>query len=191
MLDWIKKIGKETPEFWKNYTSKFETKSNRFVVISCETSGKNPETDVILSVAGIGVSNNSVCISDSFEIKINYEENDLKIIKPSINATLNPIEALKSFLEFVENAKLVSYHVDFEVDIINKMLSNLNCGKLKNEVFDLEVMHKKSENNLGKQFTLRELFEIYAVEKSDRNTAAMDAFSMSILFLKLKSKLKL
>jgi 3-methyladenine DNA glycosylase AlkC len=38
MLDWLKNINKEHPEFWKNYVSKFDKKSTRFVVLSTETS---------------------------------------------------------------------------------------------------------------------------------------------------------
>ena len=34
MLDWLKIIHKEYPEFWKLYLSKFEKKSNRYVVLS-------------------------------------------------------------------------------------------------------------------------------------------------------------
>ena len=49
MLDWIKNINKEYPEFWKTYLSKFEKKSNRFVVLSTETTGLSLEKDVILS----------------------------------------------------------------------------------------------------------------------------------------------
>ena len=37
MLDWLKNINKEYPEFWKNYISKFDEKSSRFVVLSTET----------------------------------------------------------------------------------------------------------------------------------------------------------
>jgi hypothetical protein len=49
MLEWIKNINKELP-FWKTYLAKFDKKSNRYVVISTETTGMNPEKDVILSI---------------------------------------------------------------------------------------------------------------------------------------------
>jgi DNA polymerase-3 subunit epsilon len=65
MLDWIKNI-KELPEFWKTYLSKFDKKSNRYVVISTETTGLNPHKDVILSIGAFAVDD-SLFISDSFE----------------------------------------------------------------------------------------------------------------------------
>jgi DNA polymerase-3 subunit epsilon len=67
MLDWIKNINKELPEFWKTYLSKFDKKSNRYVVISTETTGLNPHKDVILSIGAFAVVDDSLFISDSFE----------------------------------------------------------------------------------------------------------------------------
>jgi DNA polymerase-3 subunit epsilon len=67
MLDWLKNINKEHPEFWKNYVSKFDKKSTRFVVLSTETSGMNVEKDVILSIGSFAVIDNSIVIGDSFE----------------------------------------------------------------------------------------------------------------------------
>ena len=191
MLDWLKNIGKDTPEFWKSYLSKFEIKTERYVVISCETNGKNIQKEKIVSVAAIGVVNNSVAIKDSFEIKIDYDLDDVKVQKKSTQTELNPFEALKAFIEYLENAKLISYRIDFEVDIINEALLKLHCGKLKNEVFDLEVMHKKLTDSNEAKFLLHELFSIYNIEKLDRNSPAATCFSMALLFLRLKNRLKL
>ena len=62
MLDWIKNINKEYPEFWKSYLSKFEKKPTRYVVLSTETTGLNPTKDVILSFGAIAVINDSIII---------------------------------------------------------------------------------------------------------------------------------
>ncbi len=67
MLDWLKNINKEYPEFWKNYVSKFDKKSSRYVVFSTETSGLNPEKDVIISIGSFSVIDNSIVIGDNFE----------------------------------------------------------------------------------------------------------------------------
>lgn len=191
MFDWIKNKGKEVPLFWKSYISKFEGKSTRYVVISCETTGTNASKDSILSIAGIGISNNEMQLNDSFEVKINYETEIVKVITNSIITELNPFEALQAFVDFIGNARLIGYRINFEIDILNESLSKLYCGKLKNEVFDLEVMHKKYEDIVEDRFTLNQLFTIYKIPKSDRNSNALEAFAMAILFLKLKARLKI
>ena len=191
MLDWIKNIGKEVPEFWKTYLTTFNSKTTRYVVISCETSGSNAENDTILSVAAIGVTGKTLQIQDSFEIKINYDTEINTITKTAQTSEMNPVDALRAFIEFIGNAKLIGYRINFEVAILNEALSKLHCGKLKNEVFDLEVMHKKLENIVEDNFYINELFSIYGIAKSDRNSAAIEAFNMGLLFLKLKGRLKI
>jgi DNA polymerase-3 subunit epsilon len=61
MLDWIKNI-KELPEF-ENIPSKFDKKSNRYVVISTETTGLNPHKDVILSIGAFAVVDDSYLLA--------------------------------------------------------------------------------------------------------------------------------
>ena len=94
-------------------------------------------------------------------------------------------------IEFIGNAKLIGYKINYEIEILNEALSKLYCGKLKNEVFDLEVMHKKYENIVDDEFNLNELLSIYKIEKTERNSMAVNAFNMALLFLKLKGRLKI
>ena len=68
MLDWIKNINKEYPEFWKKYLSKFEKKSQRYVSLSITSTGTNPEKDVILSFGAVAIEQDSIRIGDSFEV---------------------------------------------------------------------------------------------------------------------------
>ena len=70
MIDWIKNINKEYPDFWKSYLAKFETKSNRYVILSTETTGLNPRKDVILSFGAVAVVNDIIRIGDNFEVVI-------------------------------------------------------------------------------------------------------------------------
>ena len=74
MLDWLKNINKDYPDFWKDYLTKFETKPNKFVVLSTETSGLNPDKDVILSLGAFSVIDNSIVIKESFEtVLLNWD----------------------------------------------------------------------------------------------------------------------
>ncbi len=70
MLDWIKNINKEYPEFWKNYLSKFEakSKSKRVVIFSVEKSGNIPGKDVIYSLSSVAVEQDNIVINDCFEV---------------------------------------------------------------------------------------------------------------------------
>ncbi|RKS94142.1 DNA polymerase-3 subunit epsilon [Flavobacterium limicola] len=195
MLDWLKNINKEYPDFWKTYISKFEKKSSRFVVVSTETSGLNPDKDVILSIGSFAIIDNSIVIGDNFEaVLLQYKffhDNGLsnEFLVESKMKKLGEPEAIKLFIEFIGNSVLVGHHVDFDVEMINAALERLDCGRLKNEALDIDVMHRKLHDINDKQFSLEELCVAYNIPVSDRNSAAEDAYKTALLFLKLKSRL--
>jgi DNA polymerase III subunit epsilon len=197
MLDWIKNINKEYPEFWKNYLSKFEKKSNRYVVLCSETTGLNPDKDVILSIGSFSVINNSILIGDSFETFFAqykfFHDNGIsnEFTLESKMKKMGEAEGIQAFVEFLGNAVLVGHHVDFDVEMINAALDRLNCGRLKNEALDIDIMHRKLLDINNKQFSLEELCDIYKIPQSDRNSSSEDAYKIALLFLKLKSRLGL
>ncbi|WP_310560625.1 3'-5' exonuclease [Flavobacterium sp.] len=197
MLDWLKNINKEYPEFWKNYLSKFEKKSNRFVVLCTETSGLNPNKDVILSMGSFSVINNNILIGDSFEAFFAqykfFHDNGIsnEFTVESKMKKMGEADGIKAFIDFIGNAVLVGHHIDFDVEMINAALERLNCGRLKNEALDIDIMHRKLLDINNKQFSLKELCDIYKIPKSDRNSSSEDAYKIALLFLKLKSRLGL
>lgn len=197
MLDWLKKMNVEHPEFWKEYVSKFEKKSSRFVVLSTETSGLSPVKDVVFSIGAFAVVDNSLYIGDNFEVVLLqykfFHDNGLtnEFLVESKMKKLSEPEAIQSFIEFIGNSVLVGHHIDFDVEIINAALERLDCGRLKNEALDIDVMHRKLLDINDKQFSLDELCKTYNIPISDRNSAAEDAYKTALLFLKLKSRLGL
>ncbi|MFI0490264.1 PolC-type DNA polymerase III [Flavobacterium sp.] len=195
MLDWLKNINKEHPEFWKTYLSKFEKKSDRFVVLSTETSGLNPNTDVITSIGSFGIINNTIFIGDNFEaVLLQYKffhDNGLtnEFVVESKMKKIGEPEAIQAFIEFIGNSVLVGHHIDFDVEMINASLERLGCGRLKNQALDIDIMYRKLQDISNKQFSLDELCEIYKIPKSDHNSSSEDAYKIALLFLKLKSRL--
>jgi len=197
MLDWLKNINKPYSEFYKNYISKFEKKSNRFVALSIETTGLNVEKDVILSFGAIAVVNDTILVGDSFEVAIpqykylhdNGITNDF-LMESSIPKLVEPI-AIEKLLEFVGNATLVGHRINFDIEMLNMVLSKMECGRIKNEALDIEVMYRKLHDITDKSFSLDELSSLFKIPKTDRISATDDAYSIALLFLKLKSRLGL
>jgi len=197
MFDWIKNINKDYPEFYKNYISKFEKKSPRIVVLSLDTTGLDPVKDVILSFGAVGIQNSSILVSDNFEIVLlQYKylhDNGLsnEFIIESKQPKLGEREGVQAFIEYIGNAVLVGHRIHFDVAMINEALVKMDCGRLKNEALDVEIMHQKLIDNFDKPVSVDELMNIYKVSKSDRYSSAEDAYNMALLFLKLKARLGL
>lgn len=195
MLDWIKNINKEHPEFWKTYLSKFETKSNRYVILSTETTGLNPKKDVILSFGAIGVVNDVIHIGDHFEVVIlQYKylhDNGLsnEFLIESKLPKLAEYNAIQALVEYIGNAVLVGHRIHFDIELINEALEKMDCGKLKNEALDIEIMHQKLMDITNKSFSIDDLVKQYKLPLSDKNSASDDAYAIALLFLKLKTRL--
>lgn len=195
MFDWIKNNNKEYPEFWKNYLSKFDSKSNKFNVISLDCTGDNSLNDVIVAIGSIAVVNNSIIINDSFEILllqyIYLHNNGLsnEFITKSKKPKLGELEAIEKFIDYIGNSVLVGYRINNSVGMINAVLEKMACGRLKNEALDLEIMHQKLIDAGDKHFSMEEILQAYGVPDYELSTSSENAYSLALLFLKLKSKL--
>lgn len=194
MLDWLKHINKDYPEFWKTYLTKFEKKPNRFVILCTQTSGHNPAKDVIFSFGGIAVVGSEMLVGDSFEvILLQYKylhDNELSntFIIESKLTKLQENLAVEEFIKFIGNAILVGYRIHYDVELINAALEKLDCGRLKNEALDIEIMYRKWKDADG-HFTLDQLCTEFKIPKVERSSAAEEAYAMALIFLKLKSRL--
>jgi len=96
-----------------------------------------------------------------------------------------------SFLKYIDNAILVGHRIHFDVDMINEALYKMGCSRLKNEALDIEIMHRKLNDITDKSFSVDQLGKIYKVSKSDRHSSSEDAYTIALLFLKLKLKLNI
>ena len=197
MLDWLKNINKEYPEFWKAYLSKFESKpkTKRFVTLSSENTGLNIQKDVILSLDSIGVINDCIVINDSFDVVLlQYKylhDNGLsnEFIIQSKQTKLPEPQAIQAFIEYIGNAILVGYRIDNDVEMINEALEKMNCGRLKNEAIDVEIMYQKWKDINDKPFSLETLYADFKIPVGDVVTSTEEAYNIALLFLKLKSRL--
>jgi DNA polymerase III subunit epsilon len=195
MFDWLKSLGKDYPKFWKEYISKFDKKTLRFVAMSCESSGLNTDDDVIFSIACIAIEDNSVIVHDSIELGLLQnlgaisKEKRNAFLSSNLKSKLPESEAIKLFIDYLGNAILVGHRIHYDVEMLNKALHRMDCGRLKNEALDIEVMQNKLQDTSDKQFTLEDIAEMYKIPKSERYSASDDAYTIALLFLKLKSRL--
>ena len=186
MLEWLKNMGKDYPEFWKNYLIKLETPTEKKVVLYLETTGTNPTKDKIIAIGAIAIENNQICIANCLEIELNKADR-----LDSKDLSNEDIQAIESLVNFIGNATLVGHRIHNNIEIINEYLSKIQSGRLKNDLFDVEVMHGKIIDQNAKQFSLAELLSIYKIDSPQIPTSANISFSIAILFLKLKSRLKM
>jgi DNA polymerase-3 subunit epsilon len=196
MLDWLK--NKKYPEFWKTYLQKQEEKSTRYVTLSVQATGLNPSKDVILTIGAVGIQNNQLVIKDAFEIVLlqyiynhdNGFSNEF-IIESTISKSAEA-EGIEQLIAFLGNAIIIGYRVDFDIEMLNEALAKLNCGTLKNEALDLEIMFKKwKESSDDKKFSVNEIVQALKLPEYNIDSTMEEAYTMGLCFLKLKKYLRI
>ena len=98
-------------------------------------------------------------------------------------------EALKQFLAYIGNAVLVAHHASFDINMINQMLKREGLPKLKNKVLDTVNLYKASRTKSHLMFqnndcSLDKIADNFALDVTDRHTAAGDALITALIFLK-------
>ena len=195
MLDWIKYMHNDHPEFWKSYLAKFAQKSNRFVVISAVATGTSPNNDVLLSLGAVAVEHNAINVKESIEMVLQQykflHENGLSnayIIESEL-PKLGEAEAIQNFVDYLGNAILVGYRINNTLEMMNIALANMGCGRLRNEALDLEIMHRKLQDLSEVSIPAPQLLVLYKVPELHPTHTALQAYSLALLFLKLKIRL--
>lgn len=194
MLQWLNP--NNYPEFWKNYLSKFKEKSNRYVAISIESSGLNSSKDVILAFSAITIANDKIAIKEAIEFYVSYSKTEFdsdqnEFVLVSKLEKINEREAMQRIVSYIGNATLIGYKVNRDIDLLNASLAKFECGQLKNEALDIEIMFNKFKDTIEKKYTLEDMCKAMAVPLMDRTSAADDSFLIALLFLKLKTILKI
>ena len=194
------------PKFWQEYDALFSDKQTpsltdtRFVVFDTETTGFNYHIDRILSLGAVDILNNEIQVSNAFEIYIQQERFNEQtvaihgIIQHERIQTYTEAKAIEQFLNYIGNSILVAHHALFDITMINQMLHRHGLPELKNKMMDTVNLYKATrlKSNLIKQdnYSLDEIAENYALDVSDRHTAAGDAFLTAIIFLKTTALLQ-
>ncbi len=196
MLDWLKNINREYPEFWKSYLAKFERKPSRYTSLHGEKSGGDPNKDVIYSLSAFSLVNGQLLVGDNFEAALlqykflhdNGFSNEF-LVKSTL-PKMTEQQAVEAFVDFLGNSILVGHRIHILVDMINESLEKMACGRLKNEALDIEIMYRKWKDSDG-AFSIAEIATGLKIPYSDAPTVSEEAYVIGLAFLKLKTRLHL
>jgi DNA polymerase-3 subunit epsilon len=199
-FEWLKGT---TPQFWKNYSSLFDSEANvsqkRYVIFDMETTGLDWREDVILSIGAIGVSGNSIEVGDFLEVHIHQDKFSPKsvahvgnILKDGETDKVVEAEGMIQLLNFVKDAILVGHNVNLDIEMVNQALKRLDLGRIKNPLMDTNALYQRFKDLPDDtQTSLDEVCDALKIDKSDRHTAWGNAYTTAIVFLKLKRKLNI
>ncbi len=209
MQFWSRKNIKDYPEFWKHYLKLFDAGKNnvslddiRFVAFDTETTGFDYDTDRVLSIGAVAISNNAIDVSDQLEIYLDQNVfNEATVAIHGIRKhgnydKISEFDALQLFIDYIGDAILIAHHAEFDRKMIDRALQRRGLGTLKNKILDTGVLFKNTKHSVylsgysNRHYSLDELCNDLKISKSDRHTASGDAYITALAFLKILSRLK-
>lgn len=186
------------PQFWKNYLSLFDNddphKKKRYAVYDLETTGPDAREDSLLSLGVVGISDGGIAIGDFLYASIvnDTEQNDKNDVVRADEDAVVEAEAVIRFLNFIKDATIVGHNVNNDIEMLNQALKRLELGRLKNDVMDTNVLYKKWKGITDdSEFTLDELCDALKIDRPDRNYSWGNSYTTALLFIKLKTLLKI
>lgn len=140
-----------------------------FVIVDVETTGLDSKLDDIIELGAIKVVDGEV---NKFQrlVKIDKEipENIIELTSLTTeyldNNGVSLSEAMKDFIEFIEDIDIVGYGIDFDVMFLNESLLRLKQQPLMNKTFDLIRLVKKEKLFL-KDYKLQTALEGYGMSE--------------------------
>lgn len=203
---------KTYPPFWQSYLEGFKkplpentpVEDIRFVVLDTETTGLSVKKDKILSIAAIGVMQNSIRLEDTFECLVNQGVKTGEsaavhgILATETSGGLSESAAIEQFVGFCRNSVIVGQHIGFDIAMLNEAIKPLTGERLKNKSLDTARMAVRLDYPYQNYFSpdnpeaysLDALCNRFNVAAEERHTAPGDAYMTAVLFLKLLSRLK-
>ena len=150
-----------------------------FVIVDVETTGLDSKLDDIIELGAIKVVDGEV---NKFQrlVKIDKEipENIIELTSLTTeyldNNGVSLSEAMKDFIEFIEDIDIVGYGIDFDVMFLNESLLRLKQQPLMNKTFDLIRLVKKEKLFL-KDYKLQTALEGYEMSEKQTHRALEDA----------------
>lgn len=174
------------------------------LVLDAETSGFNPATDHLLSLASIEVRGRDIAVNSARQWLIYQEDAEINEavhvhgIMPSQTAAGKPErEVMREFLPLLAGHLVVGHHVGFDGAMLSSAARRHFGLRLKNPVVDTAVLamreliaFRKSGYPNQRPPSLDEVCSQLGIEMMDRHTASGDAFTTAEVFLLLCARLR-
>lgn len=167
--------------------------SGRWVVLDCETTGLNPDSDQLLSIGAIGVHDGMIDLSDSFEIILRPDRpsphDNVEIHGIGVGgqmAGVAPRTALLEFAGFVADDPLLAFHAPFDRAFIDKALAT-NGIRAHSRWLDVAALAVAAMPG-HKARSLDEWLDVLRIPVFRRHHAVGDALATAMLFLALRAR---
>lgn len=169
------------------------------VVFDTETTGLDRKRDDIISIAAVKVKGDKILTSEALELylkptcDISAESIKIHRIRPcDLDSAIDPVIAMKKFLDFIENRPLVGYYLEFDIAMVNRLIKPIIGTNLPNKQIEVSGLYFDKKINLIPQGNIDLRFDTILrdlnIPNMGQHNALNDAIMTAMVYLKLKNK---
>lgn len=159
------------------YARKKEVNNKSLIFIDLETDGLDENSNNIIEIGALRVEDDIQEFQRIIKIENKLPENIKELTGISQNEIDNGVEikeALRDFIDFIEDLDIIGYNVKFDMKFINKQISKLNMDKICNKSYDLMAFVKK-DNQFLENYKFQTVLKEYGIDKTVPHRALEDA----------------
>ncbi len=163
------------------------------ISIDCETTGLNPLTDDLLTLAAVKIRNGKIMTSEKLDIRLPASPKQAadsirihQIRKVDLQDGVGLDQALPRFLDFIGNRPLLGYYINFDVTLLNRYIRAAFGFELPNPTIELaDVFATKTRADETADRRLERILGDLGVPLMGRHTAIGDATMVAMAYVKL------
>lgn len=167
------------------------------MALDCETTGLDPRTAGLVSVAAVPVRDDRVISSEALDLHLRrpagLSAESIRIHRlrrMDLHDGLALDDALAQLLAFVGNRPLLGWCIDFDMAVINRHLRPRYGFELPNATIELSSLYQRHLRRTQPEITPDLRFEAIAralkVPELGRHSAKGDATTSALMYLRLK-----
>lgn len=172
-----------------------------YVAIDCETTGLDPATAELVSIAAVEITGNRVLRSRALHIRLQAPDS---LSADSIRIhRLRPVdlsggdevhEALRQLLAFVGNRPLVGWCLAFDIAMINRYLVPQFGFALPNRRIELTQLYqrhlRRTKPDLAPDLRFEAMADALQVPVTARHSALGDAVMSALMYVRLQRQIQ-
>ncbi|GLT19008.1 3'-5' exonuclease [Vibrio zhanjiangensis] len=169
-----------------------------YVAIDCETTGLNPNTAELVTIAATKIIGNKIITSQPFHVKLkapkSLSEKSIRVHQirhQDLKYGLDEKEAIIQLIEFIGNQSLVGYHVRYDKKILDIACKRHLGFPLPNPIIEVSQVYYdmlvKHLPNAYFDLSLEAICHHLGLPICNKHDALQDAISAALVFVRLKN----
>lgn len=166
---------------------------NEVISLDCETTGLDPNTDDLLTVAAVKIRDGKIMTSEKLDLRLPPSPKQAAdsirihgIRKVDLEDCIPFSEALPKLLNFIGNRPLLGYYIKFDVTLLNRYIREAFGFELPNPTIELaDVFSSKTRQPETADLRFERILTELSVPTFGRHTAIGDATMVAMAYLKL------